>query len=91
MELLVDAVQPKKPTLELGDVLVHESCGAYIIINQGRGMENAFVAKGINGTGGLFGIYDSLKDLNDAFYGRSTHLVTRVFKASEYDLQLVKK
>lgn len=72
-------------TLELGDIVVHRDLGAYLVIE----FQDNYVAKCLSGDGGLFGVYGSLEQLNEAFINRGTSKKCTIYKPNKYKLQLV--
>jgi hypothetical protein len=87
----VDVTVPKvNNQLKLGDVIVHPY-GTYLVCVMNSSDGKYYVAKNFEGEGGLFGVYESLEELNRQYVGRNVDSEATIYKASEYTLQLVKK
>lgn len=89
MEVQVDIKLSGQPEIELGDVIVTNT-DAYLIIKDTDG----YVARNFRGYTGLFGKFDSLQKLSDAFYSKKSNGVLPqavLYKHTEFDLKLVNK
>jgi hypothetical protein len=77
-----------KPMLELGDVIEWHVDGLFYLVIE---LQGKYVAKCFDGRTGLFGIYNSLQELNEAFIERGTYKNCTVYKPSEYYLAIKKR
>lgn len=74
-----------QPYLEPGDIIAHEDVGYMIIETDGK-----YIAKNMeNGRTGLFGQYDSIRDLNAEFRRRNLYKDCNVYKAGKFALNIV--
>jgi hypothetical protein len=92
MEVKREFERNEKPMLELGDVIewyssLWDDCSYYLVME----LQGKYVAKSFDGKGGLFGIYDSLQELNEAFIERGTYRNCTVYKPSEFYLAIKRK
>ena len=87
MDIVVKHAE-KQPYIELGDLIAWGD-SFYLVCYTGRDV----TARNLDGTTNLFGDYISIDALNKAYYKRlnSTLKGATIYKAKDYQLQLVKK
>jgi hypothetical protein len=82
--------EKKNVNLELGDVIVYYD-NVYLVVDESNGLGSKIIARNFKGNGGLFGHHKSLSEFNKAFCKCGLDKESIVYKATEYELHLVKK
>lgn len=83
-----ELVEERRP-LELGDIIVYKDNNVPYLVTKVSYEEVA--VRSFDGTGGMMGKHTNLKVLNEEFVKRRLADRTRIYRASEYKLQLVRK
>lgn len=92
MDVIKSISKRKDTLLGIGDLIEWhpedtDFGGFYLVINQ----DNLYVAKNLNGYSGLFGVFESLEELNKGFYERELDKECTIYKADDYALQVVER
>lgn len=89
MKVMIDEnIKDDKYTLQLGDLVEGEDDEFYVVAYQfdDNRMKYRYILWSLDGDSGYDGYYDTLEDLTYSLVEDE-----RIFKASEYELRLVKK
>lgn len=100
MKVRVEKNDLKKINVKLGDIIYSKNLDKFYIICKFNYSfdsfreEEYYIAKGLNGQGGLNGKHRSLEELNKDLNDRLNDRITQnyvVYSSTEYEIELVKK